>query len=321
MAAWKRVRKNKGSAGVDGMRVEQLAEHREQHGQERCEQLLQGTCQPQLVKRVEIPKPSGGVRQLGIPPVVDRFIQQALLQVLQARIDPSVSPHSYGFRPGRSAHDAVRPAQAYIQAGRKWVVDVDLEKFFDRVHHDVRDADDCNVYVGRRRAGERVLRLLRELFGPLRLTIHESKSAVAPATRRNRLGDRFWYGPGGAVKRRVADKATATMKQRVRQITRRSGGRSLPQGVEELRGYLLGWKGYFPLADTPRVFASLDQWMRHRLRAIQRKPWKRGRTVYRELRARGASHACRWWMNAAMLLDTALPNRVFHQLGLPRLAT
>jgi RNA-directed DNA polymerase len=131
MAAWKHVRKNKGSAGVDGMRVEQLAEHREQHGQERCEQLLQGTCQPQLVKRVEIPKPGGGVRQLGIPTVVDRFIQQALLQVLQPRIDPSVSPHSYGFRPGRSAHDAVRPAQAYIQAGRKWVVDVDLEKFLD----------------------------------------------------------------------------------------------------------------------------------------------------------------------------------------------
>ena len=120
-AACKRVRKNKGSAGVDGMRVEELAEYLQQHGAELCAQLLSGTCQPQLVKRVEIPKPGGGVRQLSIPTVVDRFTQQALLQVLQARIDPSVSPHSYGFRPGRSAHDAVRQAQAYIQAGCKWV--------------------------------------------------------------------------------------------------------------------------------------------------------------------------------------------------------
>jgi RNA-directed DNA polymerase len=130
-AAWKRVRKNKGCPGVDGMPVEEWAESLQQHGAELCEQLLSGTYQPQPVKRVEIPKPGGGVRQLGIPTVVDRFIQQALLQVLQPRIDPSVSPHSYGFRPGRSAHDAVQQAQRYIQAGRKWVVDVDLEKFLD----------------------------------------------------------------------------------------------------------------------------------------------------------------------------------------------
>ena len=398
-AAGKRVRKNKGSPGVDGMTVEQLAEHLQQHGAALCEQLLQGTYQPQAVKRVEIPKPSGGVRQLGIPTVVDRFIQQALLQILQPRIDPSFSPYSCGFRPGRSAHDAVCQAQNYVQAGRRWVVDVDLEKFFDRVHHDVlmgrlarhiadvrvlglirryleagmfahgvvverhegtpqggplspllanvlldevdqelmrrghrfvRYADDCNVYVSSRRAGERVLGLLRELFGRLRLTINESKSAVAPASNRKFLGYSFWYGPGGTVRRRVADKATAALKQRVRQITRRSGGRSLPQVVEELRGYLLGWMGYFRLADTPKVFASLDQWIRHRLRALQLTQWKRGRTVYRELRARGAServagtvaaNARRWWKNSAMLLNTALPNRFFDQLGLPRLAT
>ena len=398
-AAWKRVRKNKGSPGVDGMTVEQLAEHLQQHGAALYEQLLRGTYQPQPVKRVEIPKPGGGVRQLGIPTVVDRFIQQALLQVLQPRIDPSFSPHSYGFRPGRSAHDAVCQAQNYVQAGRRWVVDVDLEKFFDRVHHDVlmgrlarhiadvrvlglirryleagmfahgvvverhegtpqggplspllanvlldevdqelmrrghrfvRYADDCNVYVSSRRAGERVLGLLRELFGRLRLTINEAKSAVAPASSRKFLGYSLWYGPGGTVRRRVADKATAALKQRVRQITRRSGGRSLPQVVEELRGYLLGWMGYFRLADTPKVFASLDQWIRHRLRALQLTQWKRGRTVYRELRARGASqttaatvaaNARRWWKNSAMLLNTALPNRFFDQLGLPRLAT
>jgi hypothetical protein len=175
-----------------------------------------------------------------------------------------------------------------------------------------------------------VVAFLREQFGRLRLGVNESKSAVAPAASRKLLGYSFWYGPAGAVKRRVADKATAGMKQRVRQITRRSGGRSLEQGVEELRGYLLGWKGYFRLADPPGVFASLDPWIRHRLRAIQLKQWNRGRTVYRELRARGASenvavtvaaNARRWWRNSAMLLNTALPNRFFDQLGLPRLAT
>jgi group II intron reverse transcriptase/maturase len=337
------------------------------------------------------------VRQLGIPTVRDRFIQQALLQVLQPRFDPSFSRDSYGFRPGRSAHDAVRRAQTHVQGGRRWVVDVDLEKFFDRVNHDVlmgklakriedrrvlwlirrylqagmfaqglvverhegtpqggplspllanvlldevdqelerrhqafvRYADDCNVYVGSRRAGVRVMRLLRRLFRRLRLRVHEEKSAVAPATRRKLLGYSLWTGPGGEVKRRVADGAIQVMKGRVRQITKRTGGRSMQQVVEELRGYLMGWREYFRLADTPGVFADLDQWIRHRLRALHLKQWRRGRTVYRELRARGvservagivAANARRWWKNAAMYLHLALPNRYFDELGLPRL--
>ena len=136
-AALGRVRKNKGSPGVDGMTVGELPEHLRQEWAGLRERLLSGTYQPQAVRKVEIPKSGGGMRQLGIPTVLDRFIQQALLQVLQPRFDPSFSRHSYGFRPGRSAHDAVRQAQAYVQEGRRWVVDVDLEKFFDRVNHDV----------------------------------------------------------------------------------------------------------------------------------------------------------------------------------------
>ncbi len=393
-----RARKNKGSPGVDGMTVEALPEYLRQEWPRLREELLAGTYEPQAVRRVEIPKAGGGMRQLGIPTVLDRFIQQALLQVLQPRFDPSFSRHSYGFRPGRSAHDAVRQAQAYVQEGRRWVVDMDLEKFFDRVNHDVlmgrlskriedvrvlglirrylragmftrglvverhegtpqggplspllanvlldevdqelekrghafiRYADDANVYVRSRRAGERVMGLLRGLFSKLRLRVNEAKSAVALATSRKLLGYSLWHGPGGTVKRRVADKAIAAMKERVRQITSRSGGRSLERVIKELRGYLVGWREYFRLSDTPKVFRHLDEWIRHRLRALQLKQWKRGTTVYRALKARGASeqvaltvafNARRWWKNSAMYLHTVLPIRYFDGLGLPRLA-
>ena len=135
--AVKRVQRNQGSPGVDGLTVEALPASLQQHWPVIREQLLTGRYQPSAVKRVEIPKPGGGMRMLGIPTVLDRFVQQAVLQVLQPQIDPSFSESSYGFRPGRRAHDAVCQAQRYVQSGRRWVVDVDLEKFFDRVNHDV----------------------------------------------------------------------------------------------------------------------------------------------------------------------------------------
>lgn len=397
-AALRRVKQNKGSPGLDGMTVGELADHLREHWPRIREQLLAGTYQPQPVKRQAIPKSSGGTRELGIPTVLDRFIQQALLQVLQPRFDPSFSDHSYGFRPGRRAHDAVRRAQQYVQGGRRWVVDVDLERFFDRVNHDVlmgrlarriadrrvlglirryleagvladgvvverwegtpqggplspllanvlldevdkelekrghafcRYADDCNVYVRSKRAGDRVMRLLERLYAGLRLRINRDKSAVASAYGRKFLGFAFWAAPGGVVRRAVARPVLATMKQRVREITRRNGGRSLVQVCARLREYLRGWKGYFQLADTPKVFAALDQWIRHRLRCLQLKHWKRGRTIYRELRrlglssdlaARVASNARRWWWNSALGLHVALPNSHFDRLGVPRLA-
>ena len=156
LAAWKRVKANKGSAGVDGRTVQDTAAYLKQVWPAIRERLLDGTYRPEPVRRVGIPKPGGGVRELGIPTVVDRLIQQALLQVLQPLIDPTFSAHSYGFRPGRSAHDAVLAAQAYVQAGRHWVVDVDLEKFFDRVNHDI-----LMDRLARRIADRRVLRLIR----------------------------------------------------------------------------------------------------------------------------------------------------------------
>ena len=395
--AWKRVRANKGAAGIDGLGIDETAERLMFEWPVIGEQLLQGTYRPQPVRRVTIPKPDGGQRELGIPTVVDRLIQQALLQVLQPLLDPTFSQHSYGFGPGRSAHQAVHAAQAHVESGRRVVVDVDLEKFFDRVNHDilidrlrkrvsdagvirlvraylmsgimdggvlmarsegtpqggplspllasvlldevdkelerrghcfVRYADDANVYVRSRRAGKRVMALLLKLYGRLRLKVNEAKSAVASVFQRKFLGFSFWVAPGGKVKRRVADKAKATFKQRVRKRTRRSGGASLEQVVERLRSYVLGWKAYFRLADTPGVWKELDQWIRHRMRAIQLKQWRRGTTAYRELRARGArpevallvaGNMRRLWPNSGTPLNGVLDLSWADQLGIPRL--
>jgi RNA-directed DNA polymerase len=205
-------------------------------------------------------------------------------------------------------------------------VDKELER---RGHCFVRYADDANVYVRSRKAGERVMALLRRLYGKLRLTVNETKSAVASVFGRKYLGYSFWVAPGGAVKRKVAATPMAAFKQRIRQLTRRPGGRSLRDVVDRLRLYVLGWKAYFRLAQTPRVWKELDQWMRHRLRAVQLKQWKRGKTIYRELLALGAkpevarriaANSRRWWRNSGMLLSAVLNLKWADQLGVPCLS-
>ena len=398
-AAFKRVRGNKGAAGVDDLDIDQTARHLVAAWPAIREELLAGTYRPSPVRRVMIPKPDGSQRELGIPTVTDRLIQQALLQVLQPLLDPTFSEHSYGFRPGRRAHDAVLAAQSYVQSGCRIVVDVDLEKFFDRVNHDilidrlrkrtpdagvirliraylnsgimdggvamerhegtpqggplspllanvmldevdkelerrghyfVRYADDCNVYVRSRRAGERVMNLLRRLYARLRLRVNETKSAVTSVlTDRKFLGYSFWVAPKGVIKRRVATKALATFKQRVRELTRRSGGRSMQDVVDRLRTYLLGWAGYFRLSQSKILWQTLDEWIRHRLRAAQLKQWKRGPTIFRELRALGAApwlaqkvagNSRRWWRNSAKSLNGVLTLKYFDDLRLPRLS-
>ena len=397
-AALKRVRQNKGSPGVDGMTVDELPKHLAENWIRLREQLLEGTYQPQPVREVEIPKSEGGTRKLGIPSVLDRFLQQSILQVLQPMFDPTFSEHSHGFRPGRSAHDAVCEAQRYIQGGKRVVVDVDLEKFFDRVNHDVlmgrlekriedkrmlglirrylnagimangvvmeryegtpqggplspllanvlldevdkelekrglsfvRYADDLNVYVGSKRAGADAMETLKRLYGRLRLRINEAKSAVDRPWNRKFLGYSFWVAKGREVKRKVAPKALKKLKARVREITDRNGGRDMKSIFAELRSYLTGWKEYFRLAETPRILNELDEWIRHRLRMVQLKQWKRGKTIFREMKRLGASdgvagqvaaNARRWWRNSAKLLNTALPNSYYDRMGVPRLA-
>ena len=280
--ALKRVKQNKGSPGVDGMTVDELPKHLTENWKAIRATLLDGTYRPTAVREVEIPKSGGGVRKLGIPSALDRCIQQSILQVLQPMVDPTFSEHSHGFRPGRRAHDAVCEAQRYIQSGKRVVVDVELEQFFDRVNHDVlmgrlakrisdkrmlglirryleagimanvlleeidkelekrglsfvRYADDLNVYVGSKRAGERAMQTLRCLYARVRLRINEAKSAVARPWDRKFLGYSFWVAPGRKVKRRVAPKALEAMKDRVRAITSRNGGRSMAAVFAVLR--------------------------------------------------------------------------------------
>jgi RNA-directed DNA polymerase len=396
--ALKRVQANKGAPGVDGMTVRQLPKYLKRHWPKIREQLLTGIYRPQPVKRVEIPKPDGGVRKLGIPTVLDRFIQQAVLQILQERWDRTFSEQSYGFRPRRSAHQAVAQAQAYIAEGYGYTVDIDLEKFFDRVNHDmlmgriakrvedkcllklirafldagimenglvslseegtpqggplspllsnlmlddldkelerrglrfVRYADDCNIYVRSRRAGERVMQgITRFITDKLKLKVNESKSAVARPAERKFLG--FSFTSGKQPKRRIAPKSLLRFKKRIRELTKRNRGVSLDQMVADLRRYLTGWRGYFGFCQTPSVFPVLDSWIRRRLRCFQWKQWKSGRTRFAKLRQRGVgkdlaaqtagSSRGLWHVSRSPALSFALPGAYFDSLGLPRLS-
>src|SRR5262244_2724810 len=357
--ALQRVKANKGSPGVDGMTVEELPEYLKQHGLTIGEQLRNGTYQPQPVRRVEIEKPEGGgMRKLGIPTVLDRFVQQAVLQVLQKRWDPTFSEHSHGFRPGRSAKQAVHEAQQYIAEGYCWVVDLDLEKFFDRVNHDrllaaiakrvadkrmlklirafleagvmenglvspvdegapqggplspllsnlvldeldrelerrdhryVRYADDCNIYVGSERAGQRVMKsVTRFITQKLKLKVNEAKSAVAQPQQRKFLG--FSFSDGPEIKRIIAPKAMDRFKHRIRDITRRAKGVSIEDTIAELAPYMRGWRSYFGYCETPEVLISLTRWVRLRLRAA---------------------------IARAKALSVGLSNEYFKSLGLP----
>ena len=395
--AQRRVQANKGSPGVDGMRVSQLPGYLEKHWPEVRKRLLAGSYRPQPVKRVRIPKPDGGERLLGIPTVLDRLIQQAILQVLQPRWDGTFSEHSYGFRPGRSARQAVGQAQRYIEEGNGWVVDIDLERFFDRINHDrlmsrmarrvadkrllkltraflnagvlegglvspteegtpqggplspllsnlvldeldgelerrghrfVRYADDCNIYVRSPRAGERVMASVTQYVErKLKLRVNQKKSAVARPKDRKFLG--FSFTAGRKPKRRIAPKAVARFKERVRELTGRNRGKNLEQTIPPLRRYLLGWVGYFGYCQTPSVVAELDSWIRRRLRCLVWKQWKRGRRRYPALRRLGVSHELAWraaksskgpWrLSSTEAMHRALGVAAFEHLGLPTL--
>ena len=396
LQAYKRVKSNKGSAGIDGMTVGQLSGYLKEHWPAIREQLLSGTYKPQPVKRVGIPKPDGGVRQLGIPTVLDRMVQQAVMQVLQGRWDAGFSEHSYGFRPGRSAHQAVAKAQQSIAEGRGWVVDLDLEKFFDRVNHDrlmkslalriadrrmlrligaflkagvmenglvgpvdegtpqggplspllsnvvldeldrelerrghcfARYADDCNIYVRSRRAGERVKRSITGFITRrLKLKVNEQKSAVARPAERKFLGFSF---TARGEKRRIAAKAMVRFKQKVRELTDRTRGIGIEQMTKELASYLRGWKSYFGFCQTPSVRESLDQWLRRRLRSVIWKQWKRGKVRFRKLGERGVGRVLAattagsslgpWRIANSPAMTIAFPLAYFDSLGLPRL--
>jgi RNA-directed DNA polymerase len=393
--AYKRVVRNAGAPGVDGMTVDELMPWCREHWARVREELLCGRYHPQPVLRVEIPKPGGsGVRLLGIPTVVDRLIQQALLQALHPIFDPGFSDSSFGFRPGRSTHQAVLRARQHMRAGFRWVVDMDLEKFFDRVNHDtlmsrvarkvrdkrvlllirrflqagvlvdgavsprsegtpqggplspllsnvlldeldkeleqrghrfVRYADDCNIYVQSKAAGERVLASLeRFLSKRLRLKVNRDKSAVDRPWNRTFLG--YTVTNLRKAQLRISPKAVSRVKEKIRRITASSRGRSMRSVLKELAPVLRGWVAYFRLARNDKLLGKLDQWLRRRLRVIQWRHWKTPRTRLRRLKAAGvhdvvaamAAYSGRgpWACSAMGAINTAMSNRTLESMGL-----
>jgi len=397
LTAMKRVESNKGAPGIDGMTVEELKPYLKEHWRELRKALDQQTYRPSPVRRVEIPKPDGGVRLLGIPMVVDRLLQQAIAQQLTPLFEPLFSAYSYGFRPGRSAHDAVKQAQEYVQAGYEWAVDIDLEKFFDRVNHDmlmarvarvvrdkrvlkliraylesgvmingvvleteegtpqggplspllsnimlndldrelekrghrfVRYADDCNIYVKTQRAGERVMESVKAfLEKKLKLKVNPKKSKVERAKSVKFLGFSF-YKHNGEVLIRIANRSKERFVEKLRRLTKRTRSGKLEDILAEIKRYLIGWVGYYRLANTPSVFGELDGWIRRRLRQLLWKRWKRGRTRYRELvalgvprerAALGAVGKSPWHMAKTPVIHEALSNTYWRNTGLESL--
>ena len=394
--AYQRVKANQGAGGADGMSVDELNPWIQQHKEVLIASLLDGSYQPQPVRRVDIPKAGGGMRQLGIPTVVDRLVQQAILQVLEPLLDPTFSASSYGFRPGRSAHEALAQASQYVADGRVIVVDIDLENFFDRVNHDVvmarlarrvadtrllkivrrflqagilyngvcierhegapqggplsplltnlllddldrelerrghrfcRYADDCNIYVQSRAAGERVMAAVtRFLEQRLRLRVNRDKSAVAHTQERKFLGHRLLNG--GTLT--IAPQSLQRAQARICQITRRNRGISLERMIRELNSFLTGWVAYFRYAECRRHLVVLDGWIRRKLRCVRLKQRKRARSIAEFLQSLGVPRnrswttgACGkgWWrMAQTPAAQQAMPTAWFKTHGLVCLA-
>jgi RNA-directed DNA polymerase len=393
--AYRRVKANKGAPGVDGMTIDELPAWFAKHEQEFRAALCDGSYEPQPVRGAQIPKPGGGVRQLGIPTVIDRLVQQAILQVLEPLLDPTFSNSSYGFRPGRGAHDALAQARQYVAEGRTIVVDVDLEKFFDRVNHDIlmarlarrvadkrllrivrrfleaglmqdgvcvarhegtpqggplspllanlllddldkelqrrghcfcRYADDCNIYVQSKAAGERVLAsVTRFLEDVLRLRVNREKSAVAYIEERKFLGHRLL----GGGKLGIAPKSLERAKDRIRQITRRNRGTCLDRMIRELNSFLSGWVTYFRYAACKNHLADVDKWVRRKLRCVRLKQCKWAKPIADFLSRLGvpswnarrtASSGKGWWRMAdSPSVKHAMSNEWFETLGLVNL--
>jgi group II intron reverse transcriptase/maturase len=394
LGAYERVVSNAGAPGVDGLTVAELKPWLKAHWPSIRQALLAGEYMPAAVRKVDIPKPQGGVRTLGIPTVVDRLIQQALHQVLQPLFEPEFSESSYGFRPGRNAHQAVQAAQSYVAEGKRWVVDLDLEKFFDRVNHDVlmarvarqvkdkrvlklirryleaglmeggvasartegtpqggplspllsnilltdldrelekrghrfcRYADDCNIYVGSQRSGERVKQAITAfLERRLKLKVNAAKSAVARPWQRKFLGySMTWHRK---PKLKIAPTSRQRFTEKIRTTLRAARGRSLKQVIEQLNPQVRGWVVYFRLAEVRGVLEELDGWIRHKLRALLWRQWKRNYTRAKHLMRAGLSAERAWqsatnghgpwWNGGASHMHAAFPKSWFDRWGL-----
>ena len=393
--AWRKVRSNRGSSGIDGRDMESTLAYARKYWPEIEAHLLAGTYRPKPVKRVELEKPGGGMRKLGVPTILDRLIQQAALQVLTPLFDPGFSEHSYGFRPGRSAHEAVEQAREYQLKGKQWVVDLDLKSFFDEVNHDLllarvrrkvkdkrmlkliraylnsgvmvggvtqstdkgtpqggpaspllsnimlddldkelekrghcfcRYADDCNIYVGTKRSGERVLESITTyLEGKLKLKVNHGKSAVDRPHRRTFLG--YSFTPEKKPRIRVPRKSVQKMKSKLKKLCREGRGRNLERFIcETLNPVLRGWTNYFRLSETKSFAKELDEGLRHRLRCILWRQWKQPRTRRKKLLGLGLDPERAWkctgngrgpWFNSGSSdMNVALPLKAFERMKL-----
>ena len=394
LCAYERVVKNQGAPGVDGLAVTEFKPWLQAHWPKIRQALLAGEYMPAAVRKVEIPKPQGGVRTLGIPTVLDRLIQQAMHQVLQPLFEPEFSESSYGFRPGCNAHQAVQAARTYVAEGRRWVVDLDLEKFFDRVNHDVlmsrvarkvkdervlklirryleaglmeggvvsarvegtpqggplspllsnilltdldrelerrghrfcRYADDCNIYVRTRRSGQRVMTVITAFLEQrLKLKVNAAKSAVARPWQRKFLGySMTWHQK---PKLKIAQPSRERFAEKIRKTLRTVRGQGLKQVIEQLNPQLRGWVAYFRLTEVKGVLEDLDGWIRHKLRALLWRQWKRDYTRAKNLMRAGIAKTRAWksatnrhgpwWNGGASHMHEACPKSWFDGMEL-----
>jgi group II intron reverse transcriptase/maturase len=396
--AYQQVKSNKGSSGVDGMEVEELSRWLGSHFKELQDSILEEQYAVSAVRKVEIPKPTGGTRMLGIPTVKDRLIQQAIHQELNRYYEPYFNEHSYGFRTGRNAGQAILQASEYINQGMEWVVDIDLEKFFDKINHDrlmqrlskgigdkrllrlinaylttgimtnglteqrtagtpqgsplspllsnivldeldrelekrglhfCRYADDCNIFVRSKKAGERVLISLTEFIEKkLKLKVNCEKSGVRHCSDVKFLG--YTVMPEGKI--RVADKSIERLKFKIKEHTIRSRGVSLIQVVKELNAIIIGWTNYFHLANCwLSTFRDLDGWLRRKIRCYRLKQCGKKYSIFKFLRSLSIPHNTSWnvvmyshgWWNMSqkMAVNKAMDKLWFAQLGLQSIHT
>ena len=396
--AYDRVMSNKGASGIDGMETKELKEYLVAKWAEIKKELLEGAYKPKPVRRVEIPKPNGGMRKLGIPTVVDRLIQQAVHQILEPVFEPTFSENSYGFRKGRGAHDAVRASKQYVREGRKYVVDTDIKKFFDEVNHEIllkkirakvmdkriislikayltagvmsgnivepsekgtpqggplspllsnimlddldkelekrghkfaRYADDCNIYVRSKRAGERVYASISNfLEKKLRLKVNTEKSSVDFVSRRKFLGYTILAGKEPRIS--VAQGSVKRLRCKLKEIFRTKKYLRMESLIEELNKITIGWIEYFKLAETKQFAEELDGWIRRRLRRKVWKDWKNPLTRARNLKKLGLGEkqayesGCNgrgnWWNAGAKHMNIAFPNKTFNEMKLVSLS-
>ena len=395
--AFKKVKSNKGAGGVDGMKVDELLSFLKNNGKQLKQQIMEGKYKPNPVRRVEIPKETKGeFRKLGVPTVVDRVFQQAITQVLSPIYEKQFSENSYGFRPCRSAHDALNQCQTNVNDGYVYVVDMDLEKFFDTVcqsklievlsrtikdgrvislihkylnagvisrgvfektevgmpqggplspllsnimlneldkelthrgHRFVRYADDCMIFCKSRKSAERTLEnIIPFIEGKLFLKVNRSKTSVEHISRVKYLGYSF-YRYRGKCRFRVHPKSIVKMKNNIRELTNRSNGWGNEYRALKLTQYIRGWVNYFGMADMKKLLQTTDEWLRHKIRAIYWKQWKKVKTKYKELKKLGVENEkawiCanmrngNWFCSGYFVLQTAFNNKKLRELGYP----